>query len=57
MEVTSTFKQRKVELRIEGVDPDKTSASGDAIYWLTKEGYQPFGRLEWESIFAGKSKL
>ncbi|RUS16379.1 hypothetical protein BC937DRAFT_91279 [Endogone sp. FLAS-F59071] len=57
MEITGTFKQRKVELRTEGVDPDKTYASSDAIYWLTKDGYQPFGRQEWESIVAGKSKL
>ncbi|RUS32245.1 hypothetical protein BC938DRAFT_475960 [Jimgerdemannia flammicorona] len=56
MELTGTFKQRKVELRNEGVDPEKISES-DPIYWLTNDGYCPFGRQEWASIVAGKAKL
>lgn len=56
-------KQNKVQLRREGVDPDKIAngeaGRGDVMFWLPPGGdtYMPFGRQEWSSLVAGKTKL
>ena len=56
-------KQKKTQLRREGVDPEKvshgTAGSKDTLYWLPPKGntYEPFGEAEWRSIVAGKAKL
>lgn len=57
---TGNYKQNKVPLKGEGVDPDKVS-NGDAVYWAERRGkgdtYVPFARDDWERLVAGKAKL
>lgn len=56
-------KQSKVQLRREGVDPDKIAHGDggreDVLYWVPPGGdsYVPFGRQEWESLLSGRTKL
>lgn len=56
LEITGTVKQTKVQLRSEGVDPEKVGE--DEVLWLPKsDSYQPFGKKDWEALVAGQAKL
>lgn len=56
-------KQNKVQLRREGVDPEKIvngeAGSADIVFWLppNSDTYKPFGKAEWDSLVAGKARL
>jgi acyl-CoA synthetase (AMP-forming)/AMP-acid ligase II len=56
---TGTNKQQKHGLREEGIDPTKSAASGDLLFWLPQGAseYQPFGDDQWRSLTAGKARL
>jgi fatty-acyl-CoA synthase len=56
MEITGTFKHRKVELVKEGFDP---AAVTDPIYWLDPESksYKPLDAATHASLIAGEVKL
>ncbi|KAF9280229.1 hypothetical protein BGZ68_007426 [Mortierella alpina] len=54
MEITGTFKQRKVELVNEGIDP-KTIAN--EMLWLDGHHYKPFKAAEHQRVISGKAKL
>ncbi|KAG0026363.1 hypothetical protein BGZ81_006436 [Podila clonocystis] len=55
LEITGTFKNKKVELRKEGVDLGKVR---ERLYWWTPQGrYQRFGARENEMILAGRARL
>jgi len=54
MEITGTFKQRKVELVNEGIDP-KTIAN--EMLWLDGHQYKPFTAVEHQRVISGKAKL
>ncbi|KAF9911706.1 hypothetical protein BX616_010489 [Lobosporangium transversale] len=54
MEITGTFKQRKVELVKEGINP---SIVKDEMLWLDGHHYRPFRNEEYQRIVAGKAKL
>jgi fatty-acyl-CoA synthase len=56
MEITGTFKQRKVELVKEGFDP---SAINDQIYWLDPATYQYelLDAAHYADIISGRVKL
>ncbi|KAF9206828.1 hypothetical protein BGZ49_001720 [Haplosporangium sp. Z 27] len=54
METTGTFKQRKVELVKEGIDPKHIK---EEMLWLDGNKYKPFGEEEHRRIVAGKAKL
>ncbi|KAH7378186.1 fatty-acyl-CoA synthase [Cadophora sp. MPI-SDFR-AT-0126] len=57
------FKQNKVPLRKEGVDPDLVGTEGsdgkDDILWLSPKSnrYVPFERKDWENFKSGRAKL
>lgn len=56
-------KQNKVQLRREGVDPEKIArgegGKTDTVFWIRPGGdtYEPFGEHEWNRLVAGKEKL
>lgn len=57
-------KQNKVPLREEGVDPALVGTKvpggeGDGFLWLRpeREGYEGFGKEEWELLVSGKARL
>ncbi|KAG0367771.1 hypothetical protein BC939DRAFT_26967 [Gamsiella multidivaricata] len=55
LEVTGTFKNKKVELKKEGFD---LSMIQERLYWWTPEGrYSPFGHAENKVILAGRARL
>lgn len=56
VEITGTFKHRKVEYQKEGVDP---SVIKDKMYWMApgSSEYTPFGQKEYISLGALKGKL
>ncbi|KAF9940538.1 hypothetical protein BGZ70_006330, partial [Mortierella alpina] len=54
MEITGTFKQRKVELVNEGIDP-KTIVH--EMLWLDGHHYKPFTAAEHQRVISGKAKL
>ncbi|KAI9025742.1 hypothetical protein DFJ74DRAFT_604984 [Hyaloraphidium curvatum] len=56
IELTGTFKQRKVEYVKQGFDP---AAIREPMFWFdaAKKSYEPFGPVEHRSIVAGKAKL
>ncbi|KAF8937657.1 hypothetical protein EDD21DRAFT_377179 [Dissophora ornata] len=55
LEITGTFKNKKVELRKEGFDLGKVK---DQMYWWTPQGrYLKFGQAENEDIVAGRARL
>ncbi|KAG0366014.1 hypothetical protein BGZ54_005930 [Gamsiella multidivaricata] len=54
MEMTGTFKQRKVELVKEGLDP---VAIKDEMLWLDGHVYKPFKTEEHQRVIGGKAKL
>ncbi|KAG0249951.1 hypothetical protein BG011_008787 [Mortierella polycephala] len=54
MEITGTFKQRKVELVNEGMDPSQVS---DEMLWLDGHSYRSFKAAEHQRVVSGKAKL
>ena len=56
MEITGTFKHRKVELVKEGFDP---SALSDPLYWLDPESktYKPLTPDAYAKLISGEVKL
>jgi fatty-acyl-CoA synthase len=56
MEITGTFKQRKVELVKEGFDP---SAIAEPLYWLDPATYkyEPLDTAGYADIISGRVKL
>ncbi|TQS37679.1 hypothetical protein Golomagni_01843 [Golovinomyces magnicellulatus] len=58
--LTHNFKQNKVTLREEGVDPEKV-ASQDEILWIGREKkgltYIKFNPIDWDNLKHGKSRL
>lgn len=57
---TGNYKQNKVPLKSEGVDPDQVS-NGDTIFWVEGNGrgetFVPFTPSDWTNLQAGKAKL
>ncbi|CAO3683836.1 unnamed protein product [Umbelopsis ramanniana] len=56
MEMTGTFKQRKVEYRNQGIDLAKVNP-GEPIYWLVGDTYIPYEKEASDQITTGKAKL
>jgi len=56
IEITSTFKHQKVELRKEGIDPTLIK---DSLWWFdtSKGAYGPFGVTEYEALVQKRAKL
>ncbi|KAG9064966.1 hypothetical protein KI688_002284 [Linnemannia hyalina] len=54
MEITGTFKQRKIELVNEGMDPTKIK---DEMLWLDGHSYKPFKSPEHSRVVSGQAKL
>ncbi len=56
MEITGTFKQRKVELVKDGFDP---AAIKDPLYWLNHQSgvYEPLTRQQYTAIISGGVKF
>ncbi|KAF9908035.1 hypothetical protein EC991_010279 [Linnemannia zychae] len=54
IEITGTFKQRKVELVNEGMDP---STIKDEMLWLDGHSYKPFKAAEHKRVVSGQAKL
>ncbi|KAG0198617.1 hypothetical protein BGX28_007957 [Mortierella sp. GBA30] len=54
LEITGTFKQRKVELVNEGMDPSKIK---DEMLWLDGHSYKPFTAVEHTRVTSGNAKL
>ncbi|KAG0217977.1 hypothetical protein BGX33_009008 [Mortierella sp. NVP41] len=54
IEITGTFKQRKVELVKEGMDP---SVIADEMLWLDGHSYRPFKAAEHRRVVSGQAKL
>lgn len=55
VESTGNYKQRKVELRKEGVDPRQIG--GDEVYWLQDGSYVKFSDADWQKMIAGNARL
>lgn len=53
--VTETNKQKKTELRAQGVDP--ALVGDDEIYWLKDGTYVKFKKSDWDRLNAGQVKL
>lgn len=56
------YKQNKVSLRKEGVDPsllgtEEAGGQGDAILWLQGDGYVPFTSSNWEALSSAQARL
>jgi len=55
LEITGTFKNKKVELKKEAFDLEKVH---ERLYWWTPQGcYKPFGPKELAIIHAGRARL
>ena len=56
IEITGTFKQRKVDLVAEGFDPEKIAVP---LYWLNSESsrYEPLTKEVYDSIVQGRVKF
>ncbi|KAG0305994.1 hypothetical protein BGZ98_003179 [Dissophora globulifera] len=54
IEITGTFKQRKVELVADGMDPSKIL---EEMLWLDGHSYKPFKAPEYTRVVNGKAKL
>ncbi|KAF9963134.1 Fatty-acid-CoA ligase FadD6 [Modicella reniformis] len=54
IEITGTFKQSKVDLVKEGMDPSKIK---DDMLWLEGKSYKPFKAAEYTRVVSGKAKL
>jgi fatty-acyl-CoA synthase len=55
MEVTGTFKQRKVELVAEGFDPAKVAQP--LFHRAADGGYRPLDAVAYEGISAGRIRI
>lgn len=55
VESTGNYKQRKVELRNEGIDPKQIG--GDEVYWLQDGAYVKFSDADWLKMVAGSARL
>jgi len=53
------YKQNKVPLRNDGVDPVKMEKKGDRLMWVKPGGstYEYFGLAEWNKLDTGQAKL
>lgn len=58
------YKQNKVPLRKEGVEPEKVGTESpagkdDQLLWLSPESgkYEQFGHRQWEKLVAGKVRF
>jgi hypothetical protein len=56
MEMTGTFKQRKVEYRKQGIDLTQITP-GEQVYWLVGDNYVPFEKDQSDQMTSGKAKL
>ncbi|GAB5589480.1 hypothetical protein Unana1_04380 [Umbelopsis nana] len=56
MEMTGTFKQRKVEYRTQGIDLSKISPD-EPVFWLVGDTYVPFGKEASDQVTEGKARL
>ena len=56
MELTQTFKQKKVQYRKQGIDPRKIA---DAMWWFNpaRKKYEDFDLGAYDAIVAGRAKL
>lgn len=55
LEITGTFKNKKVELKKEGFDLEKVH---ERLYWWTPKGrYMHFGRKQLNELHAGRARL
>ncbi|KAF9277991.1 hypothetical protein BGZ68_008851 [Mortierella alpina] len=55
LDITGTFKNKKVELKKEGFDLTKVH---EQLFWWTPQGrYRPFGAKENEILLAGRARL
>ncbi|KAF9538105.1 hypothetical protein EC957_007224 [Mortierella hygrophila] len=55
LEITGTFKNKKVELKKEGFDLEKVH---ERLYWWTQKGrYVLFGRKQLDELHAGRARL
>ena len=55
LEITGTFKNKKVELKKEGFDLEKVH---ERLYWWTPKGrYVLFGRKQLDELYAGRARL
>lgn len=56
VDLTGTFKHKKVEYRNEGCDPTKVS---DTMWWYSASSgaYEPYGVQQYQDITSGRSKL
>ena len=54
VEITGTFKHRKVEVRKEGIDPAKAK---DPLRWLVGDTYERFDQAALNTITSGAAKL
>ncbi|KAF9953775.1 hypothetical protein BGZ72_005166 [Mortierella alpina] len=55
LDITGTFKNKKVELKKEGFDLTKVH---ERLFWWTSQGrYRPFGAKENEVLMAGRARL
>ena len=55
MEVTGTFKHKKVELRNQGYDPNK--CGGDPLFFYNGKSYEPLTEQLFADIEAGNVNL
>ena len=57
VEITGTHKHQKVQLRNEGVDPNKVGE--DEIFWLQpgSQRYEKFEEKDWRKIVGGEARL
>jgi fatty-acyl-CoA synthase len=51
---TGTFKVQKMQLRSEGVDPNRV---GDPLYVRTDEGYVRLTKERWSDVVEGRLRL
>ena len=54
LSTTQTFKQQKVNLRNEGIDPSKVK---EQVYWVQNKTYVPFNKEDYARITRGDMKL
>jgi hypothetical protein len=55
MRLTGNMKHQKLEMREEGVDPEKCQT--EKILWLKNGDYIEFTKEDWEGLKAGHVKL
>jgi len=57
MHTTGTNKHQKHFFQQEGIDVEKIEASGDKMYWLRGDVYEPFNLAQLKEIRGGQVKL